>query len=895
MVRLGGAAAPRVGTSTLDDWLNGRSVPGKKSETFLLHLVGYLRREACRLETGSTGSPVPIPGEQERWLRQVRAARRERSEESPGGRPRTRTPDARPAGGPVTLPSPPPDFAGRTAETDAVLRWLRPGAAGVETASAVVVSAIAGMGGVGKTALALHAAHEAQRRGWFPGGAVFADLRGYSGLDPVPAGAVADRLLRALGVPGRHLPGTESGALDAWRRRLHDMAGQNTPLLVVLDNVRDPGQVGMLLPKPPHRALITSRQALGSLPAHRVDVAPLPTDEAVVVLDAALRAGKTEDPRCSDDPAGAEELASLCGGLPLALRITAALLRTDPDRPLGAHAGELREARDRLDALSLEEEDTEGRPLAVRASLDLSYRHLPAAAARALRLLATCPGPDISTSTAAVLLCLPRLLCRRHLAALARHHLIVRTSLPTGEAKAPRPVDDADRWSLHDLVRLYGAEQAERHRPGPGPDAGLAEDEVAAAAQRLDDHCTTLTAAADALLDGRTGPDTAPGPFGGAAEALAWLETERANLVALVVAARMAKRRRSALALTLNLQRYLEDHWQGADAYLCATHAVAAARHLSPADYAAALTTLGNACRLTGRLDEAVERLSEAAEVAADAGRPRTVGSALHNLGLVHALRGELPSAQATHRKDIDLSRRHGDRQGEASALIALADVLQRRGKPKAATTALVRAAHLFHDLGDRRGSGMVALRHARTALHDLRAPGCAAACLAWAVRDFGQIGAQAKVAVASVELGAAYWQLCPVCYGPAAIRWTGDGAALAETGTDDRLKAQSTFQLGSLLAQSGDRTGARTHLERTAAICARGAGDPELARLARAARSALAHLGKPKSPLLCTEAHARETDELVRLVEGIAHGDTPETSLLVIDPVWFALTGADR
>ncbi|MEU5666964.1 tetratricopeptide repeat protein [Streptomyces longwoodensis] len=891
MARLGCASAPRVGTSTLDDWLNGRSVPGKNSESFLLHLVGYLRREACRLQAGSTPNPAVIPAERERWLRLVRAARKERSEESPGGRPRSRTPDARPAG-PVTLPPPPPDFTGRTAETEEVLRWLRPGA---ESGSAVVVSAIAGMGGAGKTALALHAAHEAQRRGWFPGGAVFADLRGYSALDPVPAGAVADRLLRAMGIPARQLPGTESGALDAWRRLLHDLAGQNASLLVVLDNVRDPGQVGALLPQPPHRALITSRQALGSLPVHHVALAPLPTDEAVLLLDTALRAAKTQDPRCSDDPAGAEELAGLCGGLPLALRISAALLRTDPDRPLSAHVEELRETRDRLDTLSLDQEDTEGRPLAVRASLDLSYHHLPPAAARALRLLATCPGPDISTSTAAVLLGLPRPLGRRHLAVLARHHLIVRTGLPPGKAQAPRPIEDAERWFLHDLVRLYGAEQAERHRPGPGPDADLAQDEVAAAAQRLDDHCTALTAAADALLDGRTAAGTVPGPFEEAAEALAWLDAERANLVALVGAARRADRHRSALTLTLNLQRYLEDHWRGADAYLCGIHAEAAARHLPPTDYATALSALGNACRLTGRLDEAVERLSKAAQVAAQAERPRTVSAALHNLGLTHALRGELPAAEAAHRSDIDLSRRQGDRQGEAMALVALADVLHERGKPEAVTTALVRAAHLFHDLGDGWGSGMVALRHARTALRDLRAPACAAACLGWAVREFRHVGAQAKVAVASVGLGAAYWQLCPACYGTKAITWTRDGAALAETGTDDRLKAQSMFQLGSLLAQSGHRTEARPHLERTESVCAKADGDPELARLARAAHSTLAHLGKPKSPLLCTETPAQETDKLVDLVEAIARGDAPATSLVIVDPVWLALIGAGR
>ncbi|MFD8277494.1 ATP-binding protein [Streptomyces flaveolus] len=879
--------------SSLNDWLNGRSVPGRKNEAFLLSLVGYLRREAWRLEGRRTGSPALIPAERERWTRLVRAARTERAQESPGGRPRSRSPETVPAG-PVTLPPAPADFAGRAAETDEVLRRLEPG---TETAPGIAVSVIAGMGGVGKTALALHAAHRAHRRGWFPGGAVFADLRGYSAREPVPVGAVADRLLRAMGVPARQLPGTEDSALDVWQRLLHDAAGQGTPLLVVLDNVREPGQVGALLPSAPHRALITSRQALSSLPAHRVGVTPLPTEEAVVVLDTVLQGGETQDARCSTDPAGALQLAELCGGLPLALRITAALLRADPGRPLRAHADDLREARDRLDALSLDEDDAEGRPLAVRASLELSYHHLPAAPARALRLLATAPGPDVSTATAAVLLGLPRPLARRHLAALARHHLLTRTDLPTTAPDTPLTLEDTERWSLHDLVRLYGAEQAAQHRPGPGTqrNAVPVEDEVAAAARRLDDHYTALTAAA-ARLDGTAEPDTAPKPFARAAQALAWLDAERTNIVALVGAAREAGRWRSALTLTLNLQRYLEEHWHGTDAYLCGRHAVAAAGHLSPADHAAALTYLGNACRLTGQLDEAVERLSEAVEAATEAGHPHAISSALHNLGLARALRGELPQAEAAHREDVDLSRRRGNRQGEAMALVALADVLRQRGEIRNATTALVRAAHLFHDLGDRRGSGLVALNHARTLLNEEpRAPGCALACLAWAVRDFRQAGARSKVAVASVGLGAAYWALCAACHGPAAIRWTREGAALAETGTDERLKAQSVYQLGSFLAQSGDRTGARTFLERTVTACAADGGDPELARLARAARSALAHLGKPKKPLACSDASSRETDEPADLVEAIARGDALVHSLLIVDPVWFALTGADR
>lgn len=634
---------------------------------------------------------------------------------------------------------------------------------------------------------------------------------------------------------------------------------------MVLDNVRHLGQVGALLPRSPHRALITSRQALSSLPAHRVSLAPLPPDEAVAVLHTALRAGETDDLRCAADPVGALDLAELCGRLPLALRITAALLRADSERPLSAHAADLREARSRLDALELDEEDAEGRPLAVRASLDLSYRHLTGESARALRLLATTPGPDVSRATAAVVLDLPRPDARRRLAVLARHHLLTRAELSSAGADAVLLPEDTERWSLHDLVRLYGAEQADRHPP-----------DVAAAAGRLDVRCTELTAAARNRLGSTTAP-AAP-EFGSATQALAWLDAERASLVALVAAARQAGRWRPALTITLNLHHYLEEGWYGADAYQCGTHAVEAARHLTPADLAAALSFIGNACRLTGRHDEAVERLTEAVGMAGNAGRTNALSAALHNLGLVHALRREWARAELVHGLDVELSRSCGDRRGEAMALVALAETLRKKGSPEAATAAMVRAARLVHETGDVHGSAMVALTHAQTLLYDARTPTAALLLLAWAVRDFRTTGSQAKVAVASIKLGAAYWARCPVCHGPAALRWTREGLALAEAGTDQELTAQALHQLGSFLAHTGDRAGARPILERAVAACT-AVGDIERTR---AAHSTLSHLGKPKKPLIRDEPPQPEPGEqfdVAAAIETIAAGGAPEPS----------------
>ncbi|WP_328582897.1 tetratricopeptide repeat protein [Streptomyces sp. NBC_00370] len=893
MQRLGGGrstTAPVLGSSSLSEWLGGVSVPAKASEGFLLDLVAYLHQRAALPESGRSGVPVRVHADRALWLSMVRAARKERAAERPGGRPRAREREVRPVSGPVTLPPPPDDFAGRTAELDEVLRCLDPEADGsaTATATAVVVSAVAGMGGIGKTALALHAAHQAHGRGRFPGGAVFADLRGYSAQDPVGAGAVADRLLRAMGVPARQLPGTDDGSVDAWQRLLNSLAVEGTSLLVVLDNVRDLGQVGALLPRSPHRALVTSRQALSSLPAHRVSLAPLPPDEAVAVLNTALRAGETDDVRCAADPVGALDLAELCGRLPLALRITAALLRADSERPLAAHAADLREVRSRLDALELDEEDAEGRPLAVRASLDLSYRHLTAESARALSLLATIPGPDVSTATAAAVLDLPRPDARRHLAGLARHHLLTRADLSNAGADAVLSPEDAERWSLHDLVRLYGTEQADRHPP-----------EVAAAARRLDVRFTELTAAARDCLGSTATPAPGPAPapaaheFGSATQVLAWLDAERANLVALVAAARQAGRWRSALTVTSNLHHYLEEGWYGADAYQCGTHAVEAARHLTPADLAAALSFVGNACRLTGRLDEGVERLTEAVGVAGNAGRPGALSSALHNLGLVHARRGDWASAEHVHRLDVELSRSCGDRRGEAMALVALADTHRASGAPQDAVSATVRAAHLVRETADVHGSAMVALSHAQTLLYDGRTPIAALTLLACAVRDFRTTGSQAKVAVASIKLGAAYGARCMVCHGSDAVRWTREGLALAEAGTDQALTAQALHQLGSFLAHTGDRAGARPVLERAVAACT-AVGDTERTR---AARSTLSHLGKPKKPLICDETPPPgpgEQFDVTEAIETIA-GGAPKTLCLVADPVWRALFGVDR
>jgi hypothetical protein len=301
------------------------------------------------------------------------------------------------AAAPVALAQLPPlaaGFTGREAELAQVAALLDPeGGPG-----AVVVSAVAGLAGVGKTALAVHAAHAARSSGWFPGGVLFIDLHGY---DPSPVGPAQalDALLRALGVPGEHIPdGTEQRA-GLYRSALAQITD---PVLVIADNASSEAQVRSLIPGPgSHRVIITSRHTLAGLGARLLDVTVLDQTEAVVLLDAVVRAGRPDDDRMGGDPVAARRLAEVCGALPLALQITAALLVADSALTAAELADQMSDEVRRLETLRYDDGGGVSAP-SVAAAFDLSYRQLDEDAARMFRLLPACPGPDVSTAAAAL-------------------------------------------------------------------------------------------------------------------------------------------------------------------------------------------------------------------------------------------------------------------------------------------------------------------------------------------------------------------------------------------------------------------------------------------------------------------------------------------------------------
>src|ERR1700722_12669333 len=295
---------------------------------------------------------------------------------------------------PRQLPTRVPHFAGRAGELallDGVLdAAVSSSAAGT---TGVVISAIGGTAGVGKTALALHWAHQVAHR--FPDGQLYANLRGFDTVNagPVDPADVLRGFLDALGVYPKRLP-TDADGLAALYRSV--LAGRR--MLVLLDNAADVAQVRPLLPASPDcLVIVTSRRELAALSARegarllQLDV--LSEHEANELLVTRLR-----KERAAAEPWAVTELATLCARLALALSVVVARAAAAPDPPLSSLAAELTELGGRLDALDA------GDPAAnVRTVLSLSYRHLPETAARMFRLLGLHPGPDISAAAAASL------------------------------------------------------------------------------------------------------------------------------------------------------------------------------------------------------------------------------------------------------------------------------------------------------------------------------------------------------------------------------------------------------------------------------------------------------------------------------------------------------------
>ncbi|MEU9856742.1 tetratricopeptide repeat protein [Streptomyces sp. NPDC047974] len=566
-----------------------------------------------------------------------------------------------------------PHLTGREEPTAALLKALGP-----EGSGATVVT---GLPGVGKTALALHAAHQAVALGHFPGGTLFVHLRGYD-----PSGAVApdqalEALLRALGVRDDDLPPTPEEQAGLYRSLLSRRAEEHGPVLIVAD---DASSLDQLLPLVPahsvHRLLSTSRDSLTApdLRPRLIPLEELTPGAAEDLITSALTQTRPDDPRPTAAPEALAEVVTHCGRLPLALTIAAALLTDDPGLPIATLAEDLADTRTRL--RTLRHEDATGRSLAVRTAFDLSYRRLKDQEARLFRLLPINPGPDVSTEAAATLVDLPPRETRTSLAALARACLV--TEHPVGSG----------RWRLHDLIRLYAAELP----------VGEGENDPVAL-ERLLEHYADTCHAADGHLRALRG-DSVSALFADRTAALTWLDDERANLIAAVPLAG-ARDPWTALRLTHSLNRYLHQRRHFHDALRLSENAVTTATELHDRrGEAVALNSLGNALQEVRRFDEAIIAHSQELAICRELHNRRGEASALNSLSSALREARRFDEAITYTTQAVAICRELLDLRGEAVALNNLGNALQEVRRFDEAITAHTRDLVICRNLHDRHG-----------------------------------------------------------------------------------------------------------------------------------------------------------------------------------------------
>jgi DNA-binding SARP family transcriptional activator/tetratricopeptide (TPR) repeat protein len=616
---------------------------------------------------------------------------------------------------PQQLPAAVGGFTGRGAELAELTRLLNQ--AGAQPAGTMVVSAIGGTAGIGKTALAVHWAHKVADR--FADGQLYVNLRGFDpcGVPAAPEAAIRG-FLDALGVPPEQIPPGPQAQAGLYRSLLADKQ-----MLIVADNARDEQQVRPLLPaSPASLVLVTSRNQLGGLAAAEgarlISLDVLSHAEAVQLLAARLGAA-----RAAAEPGAVDQIASLCAHLPLALSVAAARAAARPGFPLGALAAELEDAAVRLDALDAGDPGS-----SVRAVFSWSYRQLTPDVAWMFRLLGLHPGPNITVPAAASLAAIAEADARRLLRELARA-LLVTEQVP-------------GRYAFHDLLRAYAAEQS-RHTDSDA-------DRRDATVRVLDHYLHTAARAARLLVPAMEPvalapprPGTATGQPADHRQALAWFEAEHQVLLAANSVAAGSGFDSHAWQLPWAMTAFLQarGHWQEWAATQRMALAAAtrlgdtAAQAVSARLLARACTDLGDhdqarghfASSLTlyqqlgnrhgeakvhdglgfvaerqGRYADALGHDEQALRLYQATGDKANEAEALNNTGWHHGLLGDYQQARAFCRQAVTLSAKAGDRWIEGHAWDSLGYAEHHLGNLAEATACYQRALSLERVTGDR-------------------------------------------------------------------------------------------------------------------------------------------------------------------------------------------------
>ncbi|MEU4351104.1 BTAD domain-containing putative transcriptional regulator [Streptomyces sp. NPDC023838] len=617
---------------------------------------------------------------------------------------------------PRQLPAQPSHFTGRHDHLRVLDEW----ADGQGAGTPMVITAIDGRGGVGKTALAIRWGHAAKAR--FPDGQLYIDLRGYSTCRPVTPLEALTAFLHALGVPCDSIPGRLDRAVGLYRTLV---AGKR--ILIVLDNARSVDQVRSLLPGTPgSNVVVTSRDTLAGLVvrdnARHLTVGVLSPAEAEKMLVRIMGTALVEA-----EPEATAELARLCGHLPLALGVAAVnVLETGGDRPVARYVARLRDQDHRLCVLSMPEDESSD----LQAVFALSYLSLAPDARRLFRRLSLVPGPTTTTGGASALLGLERARTAQLLKRLVAAHLV-------GQ-------QDYDVFHLHGLLRLYAEERMaeeetaeeraaalrrlygyylagvhtgarllypEKIRAFPpqhvANDALVVREQTAAREWFQREHANLVLAVQQAV---GLGLPSAAWELCDGLRGYFWLVRTAPDWIAVSQAAQEAARAADEVLGSASAWLSLGDAQRGLGRYEnAAGYYGAALRDAESAGWmegkAQALINLGLVDVLTGGLRDAVERHKEALRILPDG--PQCIMlrlSAETNMGLLHQELGELGVAERHVRTTVELSRRIDSRGAWGVSQRNLGQVLSLLGRSDEALDRLTDALAVHREIGDRGG-----------------------------------------------------------------------------------------------------------------------------------------------------------------------------------------------
>ncbi|MEU7647457.1 AfsR/SARP family transcriptional regulator [Streptomyces huasconensis] len=564
---------------------------------------------------------------------------------------------------PAQLPATVPDFTGRASFVGELSDILSAAEGRV-----MAVSALAGIGGVGKTTLAVHVAHVA--RAHFPDGQLYVDLQGAGARSAEPE-TVLGAFLRALGTADSAIPDSLEERAALYRSVL-----DGRRVLVVLDNARDAAQVRPLLPGMEGcAALVTSRVRMVDLAgAHLVDLDVMSPEEALLLFTRIVG-----EERVTSEREAALDVVAACGFLPLAIRIAASRLAARRTWTVSTLAAKLADERRRLDELQAGD-------LAVKATFELGYGQLEPAQARAFRLLGLADGPDLSLAAAAAVLDLP----------LDETEDLLESLVDTSLVESAAP----GRYRYHDLVRLYARACAERDEQPPG-------EREAAMSRLLDFYLASaarvyaIERPGDRTVDHLEATEHAGQDFGDDTKALDWLHAEAACILACVQQSLGPSTLRRAVDLLLASKDLAESGASSLRYELAASAARDAAAATADAHAEGrARVTLAQVHNNAGRFEAARLEAEQATALDGLADDPWASGNALNELGIMANCLNEPEASEAYLLRAIEAFRADDNRAGEASALCNLSRVLVTLGRTSTAIDLVRQGIAIYDDLG---------------------------------------------------------------------------------------------------------------------------------------------------------------------------------------------------